>query len=225
MFAIAIRYLNGWAMAAADGAKKEHAEWPPHPDRVFMALAAAWFETGEDAAEGAALRWLEDQGPPAIAASDADRREVSISFVPVNDARTSKKAPDSSDLGKLKEKGLALLPEFRSRQPRSFPVAIPHDSIVHFIWTESLPSQHKAAMESLLSNVTHVGHSASLVQAWIADHVPDPRWLPTNGLARHRLRVPHSGRLENLKQRLNRDNLLAYQDISGEISEIKETLK
>ena len=225
MFAIAIRYLNGWAMAAADGAKKEQAEWPPHPDRVFMALAAAWFETGEDAAEGAALRWLENQDPPAIAASDADRREVPTSYVPVNDARTGKRAPDSSNLGQLKKIGLDLLPEFRFRQPRSFPVAIPHDPIVHFIWTESLPFQHRAAMGNLLSNVTHVGHSASLVQAWIADHAPYPRWLPTNGLAEHRLRVPHSGRLTILKQRLNRDDLLSYHDISGEISEIKETLK
>lgn len=209
MFTIAIRYLNGWVLAAADGAKKEQAEWPPHPDRVFMALAAAWFETAEDAAEGAALRWLEDQGPPAIAASDAARRKVPTSFVPVNDIK----------------KSLALLPEYRSRQPRSFPVAIPHDPIVYFIWTEPIPLQHRAAMESLLSHVTHVGHSASLVQAWIVDHAPDPCWLPTNSLASHRLRVPHSGRLTTLKQRLNRNNLLAYYDISGEISEIKESLK
>ena len=71
MFAFGIRYLNGWSMAAADGAKKERPEWPPHPDRVFMALAAAWFETGEDAEEGHALRWLESLGPPAVAASAA----------------------------------------------------------------------------------------------------------------------------------------------------------
>jgi len=74
MFSLAIRYLNGWAMAAADGARKEQVEWPPHPDRVFMALAAAWFETGEDPAEGEALRWLEALEPPAIAASEAEIR-------------------------------------------------------------------------------------------------------------------------------------------------------
>ncbi len=225
MFVIAIRYLNGWVMAAADGAKKEQAEWPPHPDRVFMALAAAWFETGEDTAEGAALRWLEDQDPPAIAASDACHRELVTSFVPVNDNRASKKLPNDSDLKNLKHKGLGLLPEFRSRQPRSFPVVIPNDSIVHFIWSEPLPFRHKAAMESLLANITYIGHSASLAQAWIVDHAPDPRWLPTNGLVKHRLRVPYSGRLTTLKQRLNRDKLLAYHDISGEINEIKEVLK
>ena len=52
VFVSGIRYLMGWAMAAADGAKKQLAEWPPHPDRVFMALAAAWFETGREEPEG-----------------------------------------------------------------------------------------------------------------------------------------------------------------------------
>lgn len=225
MFAIAIRYLNGWAIAAADGAKKELAEWPPHPDRVFMALAAAWFDTGEDTAEGAALRWLEDQDPPAIAASDADLRQVTTSFVPVNDTRSSKSKPAGSGLDKLKGKGLDLLPEHRSRQPRSFPVAIPHDSTVYLFWKQSLPSEHRTAMNRLLANVTHVGHSASFVQVWIPDHAPDPRWKPTGSLAERRLRVPHAGRLAVLKQQLNRDEFLAFHDISGEISKIKATLK
>jgi CRISPR-associated protein Csb2 len=46
MFAFGLRYLMGWAMAASDGQEKQRVEWPPHPDRIFMALAAAWFETG-----------------------------------------------------------------------------------------------------------------------------------------------------------------------------------
>ena len=78
MFALAIRYLNGWAMAATDGANKRQAEWPPHPDRVFMALAAAWFETGEDPAGGAALRWLEALPDPAMAASSHAVRTASM---------------------------------------------------------------------------------------------------------------------------------------------------
>ena len=93
MFALGIRYLNGWSMAAADGARKEQAEWPPHPDRAFMALAAAWFETGEDAAEGEALRWLETLPPPAIAASDATTRAAVASYVPVNDAGSGVRCP------------------------------------------------------------------------------------------------------------------------------------
>ena len=103
MFALALRYLNGWAMAAADGAKKQQAEWPPHPDRVFMALAAAWFETGEDPAEGAALRWLEDQPAPAIVAPPYAVRSPTTSYVPVNDARMGRKIPNGHALDKLKD--------------------------------------------------------------------------------------------------------------------------
>ncbi|MGQ9588956.1 MAG: type I-G CRISPR-associated protein Csb2, partial [Planctomycetota bacterium] len=59
MFAIGIRYLNGFSVACEPDSR-EQPEWPPHPARVFMALAAAHFETGEDPAEREALLWLED---------------------------------------------------------------------------------------------------------------------------------------------------------------------
>jgi len=45
------QYLTGYAVAT-DPSSRDRAEWPPHPARVFMALAAAWFETGEDPDEG-----------------------------------------------------------------------------------------------------------------------------------------------------------------------------
>ena len=41
---LVIEYLTGYAVAT-DAANREQAEWPPHPARVFMALAAAHFET------------------------------------------------------------------------------------------------------------------------------------------------------------------------------------
>ena len=92
MFGLGIRYLMGWAMAAADGARKERTEWPPHPDRVFMTLAAAWFETGQDAREGETLRWLEALPlPPEIVASSAETRQIVTSDVPVNDTEVAGK--------------------------------------------------------------------------------------------------------------------------------------
>ena len=209
MFTLGIRYLNGWAMAAADGAHKVRAEWPPHPDRVFMALAAAWFETDMDGDEGEALRWLEALPPPGIAASDATKRSRGHSYVPVNDARVSKTIPDtqallkqigySKKLAKLKAAGLWVLPEHRSRRPRGFPVALPHDPTVHLVWKDSMPTTHLRALERLTAKVTHIGHSASLVQAWIAarDDIT-LTWEPTGGLAVHRLRVPWRGRLDGL---------------------------
>ena len=215
MFSIALNYLNDWAMAAADGAKKEQAEWPPHPDRVFMALAATWFETGEDPVEGEALRWLESQPAPAIAASEASVRSVVTSFVPVNDAALGRKLPDSQDLKALKGAGLDVLPEFRARQPRAFPVAIPHKPTVYLIWDAAPSDEHRDALARLLTNVTHVGHSASLVQAWIDGSAPPPTWIPTLGPAEQRLRVPHHGRLNDLKKAFNRDAILAHAELSS----------
>ncbi len=226
MFALGLHYLNGWAMAAADGARKEQAEWPPHPDRVFMALAAAWFETGEDPAEGEALRWLETLPPPAIAASDADSRAAVVSYVPVNDASVKRKMPTSGDLNKLKNAGLALLPEYRLRQPRGFPLAIPHDPTVHLIWPEVELGVHRAALEQLAAKVTHVGHSASFVQAWFEEGCKiTATWEPTEGVAKHRLRIPSTGRLDGLIRACNRAAWMEYHDLCAEIKQAEADLK
>ena len=84
VFAIGIRYLMGWSMAT-HSADRERPEWPPHPDRVFMALAAAHYETDGSDNEREALSWLEGQGPPNVWASDATYRETLTTYVPVND--------------------------------------------------------------------------------------------------------------------------------------------
>ena len=222
MFALGIRYLNGWAMAAADGARKEQAEWPPHPDRVFMALAAAWFETGENAEEGEALRWLETLSPPAIAASDAKTRTPVTSYVPVNDTSVSRKVPSDRDLAKLRSAGLALLPEHRSRQPRGFPVAIPRDPRVYLIWPEVELGGHRAGLERLAAKMTHVGHSASFVQAWVVEGGDIcPTWEPTEGIATHRMRVFSSGRLENLTHAYNKAAVVEYADLKTQLDALK----
>lgn len=228
MFALGIRYLMGWAMAAADGAKKERAEWPPHPDRVFMALAAAWFETGQDASEGEALCWLEKQSPPGISASGREERQVATSFVPVNDASvaTSKTvvgicADSKTTLGKCKDAGLSMLPEFRSRQPRAFPIAIPHDQTVYLSWQVAVPEFYRGPLETLCRKVTSVGHSASLVQMWLTENPPPPNLIPQNGVARHRLRVFCPGRLRYLEDRCNRTAVIEYLELENKIKVAK----
>jgi CRISPR-associated protein Csb2 len=40
MFALGLQYLTG-VVYASDAASREQPEWPPHPDRVFMAMVAA----------------------------------------------------------------------------------------------------------------------------------------------------------------------------------------
>ena len=213
MFALGIRYLNGWSMAAADGAKKELAEWPPHPDRVFMALAAAWFETGEETDEGASLRWLEALPPASIAASDWSLRTVVTSYVPVNDAT-------------LKKDGLNVVPEHRPRKSRSFPVAVPHDPTVRLIWETAELGVHGTALERLAAKVTHVGHSASFVQMWLErESTTEPTWEPTDGIADKRMRVPSPGRLDRLALVCNRRAWVAYKDLKGELDRAKADLK
>ena len=225
MFALGIHYLNGWSMAAADGARKERAEWPPHPDRVFMALAAAWFETGEDPDEAAALRWLETLPPPEIAASDAAIRAPVVSYVPVNDTSLGQKMPAGRDLNKLKDAGLVQLPEYRSRQPRGFPVAIPRDPTVHLIWPKAESGVHRDALERLATKVTHVGHSASFVQAWLEAEPPRPTWTPGAGVTPQRLRVTSPGGLVTLEARMNRSAWVAYHDLRYEIEQAEADLK
>ena len=230
MFALGVRYLNGWSMAAADGARKERAEWPPHPDRVFMALAAAWFETGEDTEEhtreGDALRWLQALPPPAIAASDAGYRTRVTSYIPVNDDGGGRKSSPKTALDKLRNKGLALVPEHRLRQPRGFPVAIPHDPVVHLIWREADLGDYRAALERLTLKVTHVGHSASFVQAWVERGCGiAASWEPTEGIAKHRLRVPSPGSLDRLARICNREAWIAYHDLRDELKRAQVDLK
>lgn len=227
MFALGISYLNGWAMAAADGVKKERAEWPPHPDRIFMALAAAWFETGEQPDEGDALRWMEMLEPPLIAASDASFRSVphedrpAVSYVPVNDSQRGRKLPETDDLDKLKDAGLALIPEYRPRQARRFPVAIPLKPVVFLVWPDADLGSHRGALEQLARKVTHVGHPASFVQIWLEDVPPVPNWIPMDGQTTHRLRVFGPDRLQYLKTRFNRDNFIAYSDLQASIRKAK----
>jgi len=223
MFSLGIRYLMGWAMAAADGAKKERAEWPPHPDRVFMALAAAWFETGKDDAEGEVLRWLECLPAPMLSATGHTQRQVVTHYVPVNDqglstAKTiqSLAADSKASLAGLKDAGLSQLPEFRSRQPRAFPVAIPHDPVVHLAWDEVIPEPHRAPLEALCRKVGAIGHSASLVQMWLDDTPPAASLVPVSGVAAHRLRIFGPGRLAYLEARYNRDKAIAYADLEAQ---------
>ena len=235
MFALGIHYLNGWSMAAADGARKEQAEWPPHPDRVFMALAAAWFETGEDPAEGKALRWLESLPPPAIAASDYTTRATVVSYVPVNDRERKRTLTDVGGLKKLspkkfveklKEEGLALLPEYRPRQPRGFPVAIPHDPTVRLIWHDAEPDSHYVALEQLAAKVTHIGHSASFTQVWLENGDEKGGCLmPTDAIAERKLRIPFTGRLNQLVQAYNQKEWFDYHDLCSEIKRTKAELK
>lgn len=83
---VEVAFLTGRFVATRHNDRRQ-CEWPPHPARLFSALVAAWADVEEpDPSERAALNWLETQGPPSIAASEAVPRKVVSHFVPVNDA-------------------------------------------------------------------------------------------------------------------------------------------
>lgn len=85
MLALRIEYLTGRCVATAFDDRSQ-AEWPPHPARLYSALVATWHTNDCPNGQGEALRWLEAQPPPNIAASRASHRSVLTHFVPVNDA-------------------------------------------------------------------------------------------------------------------------------------------
>ncbi len=188
--AIGIRYLTGRAVAT-DADEFEAAEWPPHPARIFMALACAHFEADGDAAEADALRWLEEQGPPEVHAAEADARLVVTTFVPVNDDPIGKKGgPLQSPAGWM-----------RAKQPRCFPSVRPHHDTAYAVWPGASPEGCMEALDRLCRRVTRVGHSSSLVQMWAteeADAVGDV-WRPAEDGFERRMRVASPGLLEELK--------------------------
>ena len=85
-FGIEVNFLTGRYVATAYNNRRV-GEWPPHPARLFSAMVDAWADRDErEPQERRLLEWLEAQGPPAIAASEAEHRRAVSHFVPVNDA-------------------------------------------------------------------------------------------------------------------------------------------
>lgn len=233
MLVLGIDYLNGWALAT-DPTDREQPEWPPHPDRVFMALAAAHFETDGDAAERATLEWLETLGDPSVIISPFDptrhQRSTVTTYVPVND--------DADPIKKGKPlMATASMPIGRDRQARTFPIAVPQDSRVTLVWSEAdATAEQCETLNQLCGKVTHVGHSASLVRMWAAESIPHwhqqetpdrdvMRLEPTDMRARFRLRVFGTGRLRTLESLCNLAAIDDYAALSTEATDLKIALR
>lgn len=203
-FSLVLEYLTGYAVAT-DPANREHAEWPPHPARVFMAMAAAHFESvgtlEEKQAERAALDWLAELDPPDMNVPPETRRESLTVYVPVN---------DQSD-------GDALLG--RSRQPRLFPRVHVGTGPLRLAWTtktdgqgvrrelsEAEIGQHSESLESICRNVTRIGHSSSLVWARI-ERLPkaavEPTHVPDDNSLEIGLRIVQRDAMRRLEHAFN----------------------
>jgi len=188
VLALRVTYLMGRVYSAMfeDGDGKAEPEWPPHPSRLFSALTAAWGEGGSEEELRTALEWLERQPAPKILFGGHTTRRRVQAFVPVNDDET--------------------LPEDRARKGRVFPSASLTDPDVYFIWETAPADDVRLKLDRILQRTSSLGHSSSLVSIEIADAVEAGRlteWQP--GASRGaRLRVPYSGRLQELVERHRR---------------------
>lgn len=210
MLTIGIEYLTGYAVAT-DVTDRDRPEWPPHPARVFMAMAAAYFECGEAPEEREALLWLERQTAPAIFAGEASPREAGTHYVPVNDTLNDARA---------------ALPMLRKRQPRTFPRVWLPEPVVFLHWPDvAVSAELLAAMNRLCGKVARIGHSSSLVQMWASDGAPTAsqlhkQWQPAGeeneeAAEEGAMRITGPGALEELRQRFRaqeRDEYLALRE-------------
>jgi len=206
MLAFGVRYLNGFS-AAAEFDNCERSEWPPHPGRVFMALAAAHFQTGADPREREALQWLENMDQaPAMKIPEAIPRAVVTHYVPVND-----KAGPSSAM-------LQSAPLTRDRQPRTFARAWLESDTAFLIWSDVEPPEAiSAALKSLCGKVSRIGHPSSLVQMWVAQpgEVGEPNWVPDEERAVIQLRVATPGTLADLERLYNAHAVETYASLKA----------
>lgn len=192
MLTLGIRYLTG-SVAASDVAERDEVEWPPHPGRIFMAFAAAHFETGEDPAERAALEWFEALPAPQVTAGEHVPRTAVTHFVPVNDRAGPDGSPLSTAPGAV-----------RVRQPRTFARAWLENDTVFLHWPDASAGEHQSTLEALAAKVTRIGHSVSLVQCWFTASTPitPPNWLPSDpDDSELRLRITSAGTLRDLERR------------------------
>jgi CRISPR-associated protein Csb2 len=197
MIGIGVRYLCGYSVAADPSAQQP--EWPPHPGRVFMAMAAAHFESGADAVERAALEWLEREPAPAIRASDANDRVAVESYVPVND----------------KHGGIVR----RLRQSRTFQKTRPDEDTVFLVWQADPPAEIRAALGNICSKVTRLGHSTSLVQMWVvpARDEPEANWKPQPSNGEVQFRVAEPDTMGHLESAFNGKAIEEYYRLATEL--------
>lgn len=205
MIALGIRYLSGYC--AATNLARQRPEWPVHPGRVFMAMAAAHYETGGDPVERAALEWIERQDAPAMLASGGFERTTTKAYVPVNDD------PRSSLIA-------------RSRQERSFPKIWLESDTAFLTWSATPSAAVRDGLEKLCPKVTRIGHSSSLVQVWVVvpGEEPESNWVPQKDGA-ERMRVASPGSLATLERDFNEVGFRRWGSLQQELRTAKGKAK
>lgn len=215
MFALGIRYLNGW-VAATQVDDFDQVEWPPHPGRVFMAMAAAHFQEGDSEEGRKALGWLESLDAPEVFASDCKERPTVTSFVPVNDKPIHNK------------KGMPLQSApgiTRDRQARTFARAWLENENVFLVWPHDNAAPEIAeSIVKICGRVTRIGHSSSFVQVrvvenpeWENQSAKLQKWIPNDAQAERHFRVLGKDTLDYLRKQYNGDAVKEYGQLKIEV--------
>jgi CRISPR-associated protein Csb2 len=96
--------------------------------------------------------------------------------------------------------GRRVLPEHRTRQPRTFPSVAPTNPRVTYVWPDAdLDGRHREQLARLLRRVVRLGHSSSLVSLRVVDVPPVANWRPAES-GEEVLRVVQDGQLAALEQ-------------------------
>lgn len=104
---------------------------------------------------------------------------------------------DGNPSDKALKTAVALMPERRTRQVRTFPVVLPESPTFAFLWPKASPSSHREALARLCGRVTRLGHSSSLVRCTMVERDLLPTLVPSND-GDVVLRVVGPGQLDRL---------------------------
>ncbi len=143
---------------------------------------------GDIAIRKAAAKVAEAKTPAKKRGAEAALEKVKKEAVEIDDKLSGKALKTAS----------ALLPDRRTRQVRTFPVAIPETPTFAFLWPSADPSPYRAALERLCVRVTRLGHSSSLVRCSVIDRDLTPTLVPGDE-GDVVLRVVGPGQLERLE--------------------------
>jgi CRISPR-associated protein Csb2 len=175
----------------AGGDRPSDAEWPPHPARVFSALAAA----ADGDAAWSALRWLEAQPAPEIWADPPDRVRAGSAA-----AYVVKNATHPQGGGNLSWPG-------RDNGMRTRAFAVPATASFAMVWPHADPADVLAQLRELARLVPYVGRSTSLAEVSVSDSGPADSggWVVYEAVqlgdprTAYQVRIPYVGYADELQ--------------------------
>ena len=175
---------------------------PDNDVRVAGDTGRLYDQLGDMAEELAeARREIEEQGTSPqlekqVAKLLKDRDKVLVKAAADSVKRSAARPAETSS---TMVASLAILPDARGKQARSFPTIVPDKPVVHFVWDDAeLAGERRQQLETLLHRVTRLGHSSSLVSCELVSDAPKPNLVP--GEAGHQqIRVTTTGLLDELE--------------------------